>query len=289
MRLVTFTHAGRTRAGVAVDDHVVDLAPHGVPESLIDVLAVDRRRLEDAAGSGRHRIACDDVTLQAPVPRPGKLLGIGLNYADHAAETGRSLPEIPVVFNKQVTCVNRDGSAIVVPRVSPQVDYEGELAFVIGRRCRRVPEGEAASVIAGYTIMNDVSVRDWQRRTPTMTMGKSFDSHGPFGPWIVTADEVGDPHALAIRTIVNDVVVQDSNTAQMVFSCFAIVAHLSEAFTLEPGDVITTGTPAGVGAARTPPLWLRPGDRVQVDIERIGSLRNHVVAECDDGAAESAP
>ena len=279
MRLVSFTHRGATRGGIAADDQVVDLAAHGLPAAMTEIFGVERRRLDDAVDSARHRIDLADVVVEAPVPRPGKILGIGLNYADHAAETGRPPPQVPVVFNKQVTCVNRDGGAIVVPRVSSQVDYEGELAFVIGRRCRHVAREKAAAVIAGYTIMNDISVRDWQRRTPTMTMGKSFDTHGPFGPCIVTADEIGDPHTLAIRTMLNDAVVQDSNTAQMIFSCFDIVAHLSEAFTLEPGDVISTGTPAGVGAARQPPLWLRAGDRVAVEIERIGTLHNHVVDE----------
>lgn len=279
MRLLSFTHRGTTRAGIAADRQVVDLAAHGLPTAMTEIFAVERQRLDDALESGRNRIDISEVTVEAPVPRPGKILAIGLNYADHAAETERPPPAVPVVFNKQITCVNRDGGAIVVPRVSSQVDYEGELAFVIGSRCHHVTSARAAAVIAGYTIMNDISVRDWQRRTPTMTMGKSFDTHGPFGPWIVTADEIGDPHALAIRTRVNDTVVQDSTTAEMIFSCFDIVAHLSQAFTLEPGDVISTGTPAGVGAARRPPLWLRAGDRVEVEIERIGTLHNHVVGE----------
>ncbi len=279
MRLASFTHRGTTRAGIATDHQVVDLAAHGLPAAMTEIFGVDRQRLDDALESGRHHIDLRDVVLDAPVPRPGKILAIGLNYADHAAETGRPLPQVPVVFNKQITCVNRDGGEIVVPRVSSQVDYEGELAFVIGQRCRHVARAEAAAVIAGYTIMNDISVRDWQRRTPTMTMGKSFDSHGPFGPWIVTADEIGDPHALAIRTTVNDTRVQDSNTAQMIFSCFDIVAHLTQAFTLEAGDVISTGTPAGVGSMRQPPLWLKAGDTVRVEIENIGVLSNFVVDE----------
>ena len=161
-------------------------------------------------------------------------------------------PEFPIFFNKQATCVVGPGDDVHMPRVSNLLDYEGELAIVIGERCRHVPEERAHEVIAGYTIANDVSVRDWQLRTPTMTMGKSFDTHGPLGPWIVTADELGDPHALQIRTWVNDELRQDGNTREMIFDCFEQVAHLSEAFTLEPGDVIATGTPAGIGAVRQP-------------------------------------
>jgi 2-keto-4-pentenoate hydratase/2-oxohepta-3-ene-1,7-dioic acid hydratase in catechol pathway len=177
-----------------------------------------------------------------------------------------------------------------MPRVSSLLDYEGELAIVIGRRCRHVSVEQAHEVIAGYTIANDVSVRDWQLRTPTMTMGKSFDTHGPVGPWIVTADELGDPHDLGIRTFVNEERRQDGNTREMVFNCFEQVAHLSEAFTLEPGDVIATGTPAGVGAARQPfpEGLLKVGDVVRVEIDGIGTLENTVVEE-PDGYVAPAP
>jgi 2-keto-4-pentenoate hydratase/2-oxohepta-3-ene-1,7-dioic acid hydratase in catechol pathway len=279
MRLATFTQAGSTRGGAVVGGQIVDLAAAGLPAGMAELFAVDLDRLRDAVDSGSHRLDLRDVALEAPVPRPGKILAIGLNYADHAAETGRDVPEIPVVFNKQTTCVNRDGGAIEIPRASSRVDYEGELAFVIGRRCRHVRVEDAREVIVGYTILNDVSVRDWQKRSPTMTMGKSFDTHGPMGPWIVTPDEIGDPHALAIRTFVNGDCVQDSNTRHLIFNCFDIVAHLTEAFTLEPGDVISTGTPSGVGSMREPPLWLKAGDTVRVEIEKIGALTNPVVDE----------
>ena len=214
--------------------------------------------------------------LLAPV-RPRKFLGIGLNYADHIAESGMEAPEFPVFFNKQATCVVGPGDDIHMPRVSKLLDYEGELAIVIGERCRHVPEDGAHEVIAGYTIANDVSVRDWQLRTPTMTMGKSFDTHGPLGPWVVTADELGDPHALRIRTYVNDELRQDGDTSQMIYDCFQQVAHLSEAFTLEPGDVIATGTPAGIGAVRQPfpEGLLKVGDTVRVEIERHRVAREH--------------
>jgi 2-keto-4-pentenoate hydratase/2-oxohepta-3-ene-1,7-dioic acid hydratase in catechol pathway len=221
-----------------------------------------------------------EVRLLAPV-LPRKFLGIGLNYADHIAESGMEAPEYPMFFNKQATCVVGPGDGVHMPRVSNLLDYEGELAIVIEARCRHVSEESAPEVIAGYTIANDVSVRDWQLRSPTMTMGKSFDTHGPLGPWIVTADELDDPHALGIRTYVNDELRQDGNTGEMIFNCFQQVAHLSQAFTLEPGDVIATGTPAGIGAVRQPfpDGLLKVSDTVRVEIDGIGELENTVIDE----------
>jgi 2-keto-4-pentenoate hydratase/2-oxohepta-3-ene-1,7-dioic acid hydratase in catechol pathway len=231
-------------------------------------------------GSERHPL--DEVRLLAPV-QPRKYLGIGLNYADHIAESGMEAPQYPVFFNKQITCVVGPDAEVHMPRVSSLLDYEGELAVVIGERCRHVPEEQAHEVIAGYTIANDISVRDWQLRAPTMTIGKSFDTHGPLGPWLVTADELGDPHSLSIRTFVNDELRQDGNTGEMIYDCFQQVAHLSQAFTLEPGDVIATGTPAGIGAVRQPfpDGLLKVGDVVRVEIDGIGELRNTVVEEPD--------
>lgn len=242
---------------------------------------VDGEQILDPYRGDRHPL--EDVRLLAPV-QPRKFLGIGLNYADHIAESGMDAPEFPVFFNKQATCVVGPGDDVHMPRVSDLFDYEGELAIVIGERCRHVAEERAHEVIAGYTITNDLSVRDWQLRTPTMTMGKSFDTHGPLGPWLVSGDELGDPHALAIRTYVNDELRQDGNTKEMIFDCFQQVAHLSEAFTLEPGDVIATGTPAGIGAVRQPfpEGLLKVGDTVRVEIEGIGALENTVIEEPED-------
>jgi 2-keto-4-pentenoate hydratase/2-oxohepta-3-ene-1,7-dioic acid hydratase in catechol pathway len=235
------------------------------------------------------RHALEDCRLLAPA-RPRKFLGIGLNYADHIAESSMEAPEFPVFFNKQSTCVVGPGNDVHMPRVSNLLDYEGELAIVIGERCRHVSEEEAPEVIAGYTITNDLSVRDWQLRTPTMTLGKSFDTHGPLGPWIVTADELGDPHALSIKTWVNDELRQDGNTGEMIYDCFQQVAHLSQAFTLEPGDVIATGTPAGIGAVRQPfpEGLLKVGDTVRIEIEGIGTLENTVVEEPEGFVVEGA-
>jgi 2-keto-4-pentenoate hydratase/2-oxohepta-3-ene-1,7-dioic acid hydratase in catechol pathway len=256
MRLCRFQVDGRTLTGIVEKDQVMDRDQQG------------------------EHYLLDEVRLLPPV-QPRKFLAIGLNYADHIAESGMQAPEFPIFFNKQVTCVVGPGDDVHMPRVSNLLDYEGELAIVIGKRCRHVPAEQAHEVIAGYTITNDLSVRDWQLRTPTMTMGKSFDTHGPLGPWIVTADELGDPHALGIRTFVNDEQRQDGNTAEMVFNCFEQVTHLSEAFTLEPGDVIATGTPAGVGAVRQPfpEGLLKVGDVVRIEIDGIGKLENTVVEE----------
>ena len=289
MRLTTFTHRGARRIGVVTDDGIVDLteADPSLPRDMIGLLTggSDALAMARAAAARRgSRLAVGDVTLDAPVPRPPKFLAIGLHYAAHVKESGFEAPPFPVFFNKQSTCVTGPHAPIHLPRVSPLLDYEGELAFVIGRRCRHVPRDRAAQVIAGYLVCNDVSVRDWQLRTPTMTMGKSFDTHGPLGPWLVTADEVGDPHALELRTWVNGELRQHSNTRELIYDCFAQVEHLSTAFTLEPGDVITTGTPSGVGGARQPPAFLRAGDVVRIEIERIGAIENRVIEEPEEAA-----
>jgi 2-keto-4-pentenoate hydratase/2-oxohepta-3-ene-1,7-dioic acid hydratase in catechol pathway len=291
VKLATYRDGDRLAVGVVVADRIVDLSTGARGyEDMIALLrggdgALELARSRPASEEGRPLA---DVELWAPIPRPGKFLGIGLNYAEHAAETGREPPRHPTVFAKMPTCVNRPGGEIVIPRVSRDVDYEGELAFVIGRRCKNVSREEALGVIAGYTVVNDVSVRDWQRRTSQFTLGKSFDTHGPMGPWLVTADEVGDPHDLEIRTWVDGELRQHSNTRHLIFDVPSLVETLSTVFTLEPGDVVATGTPSGVGAAMTPPRFLEPGSKVRIEIERVGVLENPVVSE-ETYAARYAP
>ena len=284
MRLAHFRHGGDARMGVVAGDRVCDLrvAAPGTPTDPLGLLAAG----DEGMAAARHAaegdagwLPLDDVTLLAPVPRPGKFVAIGLNYRDHIAEIGGTAPEFPVFFTKQSTCVVGPGDGIEVPDVSSMVDYEGELAVVIGRRCRHVDAGDFERVIAGYTIVNDVTVRDWQLMAPTMMIGKSFDTHGPMGPWIVTPDEIGDPHDLRIRTTVSGDVLQDASTSEMIFDVGRQIEVLSTAMTLEPGDVISTGTPAGVGIARQPQRWLAAGDTVRIEIDRIGALENPVVAE----------
>lgn len=283
MRIARFTHGTTARLGV------VDAAGR----TITDVGSVDRSLPTDvgtlfAVEGGLDRIAgamttaprldLTEVRLHAPVTAPPTFLAIGLNYAAHVAEVGRAASTVPNVFNKQITCINGPFDPIQIPAAAPQmVDYEGELGLVIGRACRAVTADEARSVVGGYLVVNDVSVRDWQRASPTMTMGKSWDTHGPTGPWVVTADELSDPHALRIRTWVDGALRQDASTADMIHDCWRLIEHLSTAFTLLPGTIIATGTPSGVGAAMTPPGFLRPGQIVRVEIDGIGSIENRVV------------
>lgn len=281
MKLVRFIVDGAVRTGALRGQGVVDLsdlAPSGDVLSLLKA----RDRVETAlAADTATAYPLTEVQLAAPV-KPPKYFGIGLNYADHVEEAGLDRPDVPTVFNKQPTCVIGSGQEIVRPRASEALDYEGEMAFVIGRRCRHLTRAEAPSVIAGYLVANDVSIRDWQTATPTITMGKSWDTHGPIGPWVTTADEVADPHALDIRTWVNGELRQSSNTRHLMFDCFEQIAHLSTVCTLEPGDVVATGTPSGVGALMQPPQWLVAGDVVTVEVEGLGRLENTVVDEVDD-------
>jgi 2-keto-4-pentenoate hydratase/2-oxohepta-3-ene-1,7-dioic acid hydratase in catechol pathway len=286
VRLATFTHGNATRVGVVVGEEVVDLARAApeLPREMEGLLAAGPDALERVrtAARGGARLALAEVALEAPVLRPRKFLAIGLNYADHIAETGRPKPEFPLFFNKQVTCVNGPYAPIWMPKVSDKLDYEGELAFVIGKRCRHVPKARAHEVIAGYLICNDVSVRDWQQRAATMTLGKSFDTHGPLGPWLVTPDELGDPHGLDLETTVDGERRQKSSTKNLVFDCFDQVETLSTAFTLEPGDVVSTGTCGGVGVAMNPRGYLKVGQRVRVAISGLGHIENLVVPEPAD-------
>lgn len=282
MRLARFHTIGSPTAatGIVDGDELIEV---GTTEP-IALLAAGGDALATPARDARPRHRIDEVELLAPVPNPRKFLAIGINYADHIRETGREAPTHPVFFNKQVTCVTGPHDPIEIPRVSSDVDFEGELGIVIGRRCRHVPVDRAHEVIAGYLVVNDVTVRDWQNRAPTWILGKGFDTHGPTGPWITTPDEVGDPQALRIHTTLNGETMQDASTAEMIFGCAEQIATLSTAFTLEPGDLISTGTPSGVGFARQPPVYLRAGDTVRIAIEHLGVIENPVIDEPADTA-----
>lgn len=285
MKLVTFTHANHTRVGAVVEDSIVDsLGDSALPNTMPAFLKAGEAALtamRQLIDSITHRLPISEVKLEAPIPRPGKFLGVGLNYADHIEETGRVRPEYPTIFTKQSTCVIGHGDAIHLPGVSDKLDYEVELAFVIGKRCRHVSVADAPGMIAGYTIVNDVTVRDWQNRSPTWTLGKSFDTHGPMGPWLVTADELKNPHQLALNTWIDDELRQSSNTRHMLFNCYELLSYLSQVMTLEPGDVISTGTPSGVGVKMQPRGYMRAGQTARISIEGIGTLMNPVINEPD--------
>ena len=272
------------RTGLVVGDEIVDLTDPsvGLPADMAALLGLGddaAPALRRAVSTGARRVPLEGAPLAAPVPRPPSFVAIARNYDAHIKELGHERPDHQTWFSKQPTCVVGPGAPIEVPLVSTTVDYEGELGMVVGRRCRHVPADRAFEVVAGFTVVNDVSVRDWQWRSPTMMMGKGFDTHGPTGPWIVTTDEVGDPGGLAVRTTVNGTVRQDGTTADMIFTCAQMIEHLSTAFTLEPGMLIATGTPAGVAAGQDPPPWLRAGDVVTVEVEGVGTLTNPVVDE----------
>ncbi len=283
MRLASFSFAdGPARPGLILGEEVLDLSDPatGLPPTMTGVLALGSAGLElaRAAAAGpaaRYDLAA--VRRHAPVPDPPAILAIGMNYRAHVAEMGREPPEWQYWFNKQRTAIAGPGDPIVLPSVSDMVDYEGELALVIGPRCQHVPAARAFEVVAGFTVINDVSARDWQWRSPTFTLGKSFDTHAPCGPELVTGDELGDPGSLAIRTWVNDELRQDSTTADLIFGCAEMIEYLTTAFPLEPGTIIATGTPAGVGAGLDPPRFLAAGDTVRIAIEGIGELSNPVV------------
>lgn len=290
MRLCTFTRGGEPRIGAERDGTIVDLraVDPGLPPSLRELLAggdaaLARAREAEAHAGAEHRVARAAVTLLPPIPDPQKIVCIGLNYRDHAAEVKLELPEHASIFAKWNNVLVGDGAPIVIPRVSHRVDYEAELAFVIGKRAHGVAAADALDYVAGYTCFNDVSVRDYQMRTSQWTMGKNFDTHGPCGPVLVTRDEIPDPQRLRISCAIDGEMLQDSNTAQMVFGVASLVAELSAVMTLEPGDIVATGTPAGVGTSRTPRRWIRPGERVRVEIEGIGALENPAREEAASG------
>lgn len=286
MRLVSFASpSGPRAAAVAKNSWYVDLhhADFDLPADMAAFLALGRDGLRRAAAAVAAGQPIDPATVRLlpPVPRPEKIFCIGLNYADHARETGREPPAEPIVFSKFVTALAAHGDPIILPRLSRKVDYEAELVVVIGAGGRHIPQDQALQHVAGYTCGNDVSARDWQSQKPggQWLLGKSFDSFAPLGPELVTADELPNVGDQRIRLQLNGQTMQDSRTSQLIFSLPQLVSYVSDICTLTPGDLIFTGTPPGVGVARKPPVYLQPGDVVKVEIEGVGLLRNPVSAE----------
>ena len=286
MKLVSFINENKTHIGALKENYITPFSSNpDIPKDMLTFLQNSDEFFELAKNLleyNEKKIPLEDCKLTSPIKRPPKIIAIGLNYQDHLEEIrllGRDVddPEVPMIFNKQSTSVCGPYDSIHDPFVSEKLDYEGELAFVIGKKCRHVPKNEAHNVIAGYCVSNDVSVRDWQLRVPTFTIGKSFDTHCPFGPAIVTPDEISDPHNLEIKTEINGVIKQNSNTKNLIFNCFELVEHLSTSFTLEPGDLILTGTPGGVGVAED--SFLKDGDTVKISISELGYIENNVIDE----------
>jgi 2-keto-4-pentenoate hydratase/2-oxohepta-3-ene-1,7-dioic acid hydratase in catechol pathway len=301
MRIATYARGGEDRLALVLDDHVLDLADFArrggaqfeflssmaaFLEAGEESLQAAERLAREARQAGLGRLAeaqpLGQVRLRAPVPCPQKLIALGWNYREHVGEQGGKLPEAPLIFSKFPSAVTGPYDPIVIPRSNPQVDYEVELGVVIGRRGKRIAEAKAYEHVAGYLVFNDVSARAWQFSDKQWTRGKSCDTFAPLGPWLTTKDEIADPHKLAVETRVNGEVRQHSNTSYMVFRIPMLIAHISESITLESGDIIATGTPSGVGVFRKPPVFLQPGDVVEMEIERLGKLRNPVVAEAGD-------
>lgn len=284
MKLLRFQDGSKICLGVLDDESIIDLSPiaHDYPTMLSIIAGGDGAlaRIREVVAMREHTIPLAGVRLLAPLERPGKFLAIGMNYRKHIAESERlgvPRPKQQYWFNKQTSCISGPFDDIVTS-VTEELDYEVELAAVIGAPAKNVNEKNARQHVFGYTVCNDVSARDWQFHSPTFTMGKSFDTHGPIGPWIVTADEIADPHDLGLRCSVNGQLRQESNTSEMVFSLWEQIVYLSTAFTLESGDLIATGTPEGVGIAMNPQGFLRPGDVVRCEVDGIGAIENRVVA-----------
>ena len=286
MKLITYEKDSKSFIGSIDEGGIVAFENDpSIPKDMLGFLDEGLSSMEKAKSlhaDKKNRIALSDVNLKAPISRPPKIIAIGLNYSDHLEEVkaaGREIdkPEVPMIFNKQSLSANGPYSEVHDPSVSEMLDFEGEFTIVIGKKCRHVAKEDAHKVIAGYTIANDFSVRDWQLRVPTFTIGKSFDTHCPFGPAIVTPDEITDPHNLDIKTFVNGEERQSSNTKHLMFNCFDLVEHLSTAFTLEPGDLILTGTPGGVGVVEG--KFLKQGDVVKVEIAELGYIENKIIDE----------
>ena len=288
MRLTTYSFSSKEGIGSISGDEIIPFSQDSsLPTDMLSFLEAGSRVFEAAnqlCNNSTERISLKEVTLKAPISRPPKIIAIGLNYVDHLEEVraaGREMdtPVVPMIFNKQSLSVAGPYEDVHDPKVSEMLDFEGELTFVIGKKCRHVPKEKAHEVIVGYTIANDLSVRDWQLRQPTFTIGKSFDTHCPFGPVIVTSDEISDPHKLDLTTEVNGEQRQSSNTKHLIFDCFDLVEHLSTAFTLEPGDLVLTGTPGGVGVVEG--KFLKQGDVIKISIAELGYIENKVINEPD--------
>jgi 2-keto-4-pentenoate hydratase/2-oxohepta-3-ene-1,7-dioic acid hydratase in catechol pathway len=278
MKLVTFVEGTKVpRAGLVVEGGIIDLSGAGLESALAFIGAPEGVRAD--AAKLKPTTALDQVRLLAPLPAPPRIFCIGLNYADHALESKMPVQAVPTVFLKLVSAVVGLGDEVVLPKASAKVDYEAELAVVIGKAGYQIPAERWEEHVFGYTIVNDVSARDVQRATSQWTLGKSFPTFAPMGPWIVSKEEVGDPHTLDIKLDLSGERMQDSNTSQLIFKVPALIEYISGIVPLEVGDVISTGTPAGVGMGRTPERWLKPGDEMVIEIDRIGVLRNRTVAE----------
>ena len=286
MRLITFTHQGKRRLGARSGNSIIDLnaTDPSIPSTMREFLEAGDdafSKAHAAIDKGAHAISATDVTIQAPIDDPKKIICIGLNYADHATESGMPIPEEPIVFSKYASSIIGPSANIVAPSASSQVDYEVELVVVIGKRGRNISEEDALNYVAGYMVGHDVSARDYQLEKPgaQWMMGKTFDTFAPIGPDLVTTDEVFDPHNLGIRCILNGETVQDSNTSQLIFGVPQLIAYLTHVFTITPGDLIFTGTPPGVGMGHDPQLWLKHGDYVICEIDGLGRLENPVVLD----------
>ena len=295
MKLITFLlkdNPKSKRIGAIKNDTVIDFSSSDLPKDMINFIKLGSTGLDianDVIENQNNAHAIDDVILKAPIDKPNKILAVGLNYKkhideakelkDHHSNDVQLQDQFPNIFNKQNSSVNDPFGDVHRPNASDWLDYEGELGFIIGKECRHVSYENANDCIYGYTVVNDFSIRDWQFRGPphTMTMGKSWDTHCPFGPYIVTSDEIDDPHNLTLKTFVNDEERQNTNTNLMIYDCYTLIEYLTTAFTLEPGDLIPTGTPEG--SAVTTQNWLKPGDKVKVEIEGLGYIENNIIQE----------
>jgi 2-keto-4-pentenoate hydratase/2-oxohepta-3-ene-1,7-dioic acid hydratase in catechol pathway len=283
MKLISFRHGARLSYGVVVDhDRVIDLgASPGAPADLKSALAQDA--IEDLKEQATGSLNLKDIELLPVIPNPDKIFCVGHNYEAHRQETGRAKVAYPSIFTRFADTLTAHGTPIIRPTVSETLDFEGELAVIIGKPGRHIPEAEALSYVAGYAPFNEASVRAWQWHTQQFIPGKNFPQTGGFGPWMITADELPDPGATSVTTRLNGQVMQSQPTSDLIFSVPVIIAYLSTFTQLSPGDVVCSGTPGGVGAKRTPPLWMKPGDVVEVDIPGVGLLRNTIAQEGDQG------